>query len=131
MAVLTLAASLALTAGASAQEITVDHAQGQATLTGVPEKVFTFDIATLDTLNAIGVEVDGIPDASLPDGLSAYADILKIGSLFEPDYELVNAEQPDVIDQQRYGHGGDTAQQQEGRENDQQVADDFQRFTRV
>ena len=97
MAVLTLAASLALTAGASAQEITVDHAQGQATLTGVPEKVFTFDIATLDTLNAIGVEVDGIPDASLPDGLSAYADILKIGSLFEPDYELVNAEQPDVI----------------------------------
>ena len=37
----------------------------------------------------------------------------------------------DVIDQQRYGHGGDTAQQQEGRENDQQVADDFQRFTRV
>ncbi|AEQ51170.1 siderophore ABC transporter substrate-binding protein [Pelagibacterium halotolerans] len=96
-AALALAASLALTAGASAQEITVEHAQGETTLPGVPEKVFAFDIATVDTLNAIGVEVDGVPDASFPESLSRYADVMKIGSLFEPDYELVNAEQPDVI----------------------------------
>ncbi|QJR20608.1 siderophore ABC transporter substrate-binding protein [Pelagibacterium halotolerans] len=77
--------------------MTVEHAQGETTLPGVPEKVFAFDIATVDTLNAIGVEVDGVPDASFPESLSRYADVMKIGSLFEPDYELVNAEQPDVI----------------------------------
>lgn len=96
-AALALSASLALTAGASAQELTVSHAQGETTLPGVPEKIFAFDLGTIDTLNAIGVEVDGVPDAAFPDHLSQYADALKVGSLFEPDYELVNAEQPDVI----------------------------------
>lgn len=96
-AVLALAASLALTAGASAQEITAEHAQGETVLPSVPEKIFSFDLGTIDTLNAIGVEVDGVPDASFPEHLSQYRDALKIGSLFEPDYELVNAEQPDVI----------------------------------
>ncbi|MBN15693.1 siderophore ABC transporter substrate-binding protein [Pelagibacterium nitratireducens] len=96
-AALALAASLALTAGASAQEITAQHAQGETVLPGIPEKIFAYDLGTIDTLAAIGVEVDGVPDASFPDHLSQYRDALKIGSLFEPDYELVNAEQPDAI----------------------------------
>jgi iron complex transport system substrate-binding protein len=96
-AALALAASLALTAGASAQEITAEHAQGETVLPGIPEKIFAYDLGTIDTLNAISVEVAGVPDASFPDHLSQYRDAPKIGSLFEPDYELVNAEQPDVI----------------------------------
>ncbi|MCD7060801.1 siderophore ABC transporter substrate-binding protein [Pelagibacterium xiamenense] len=93
------AAALALTAGALAQDITVTHAQGDTTLDGVPEKVFSYDIASVDTLEALGISVDGVPDANFPDHLSAYesGDVLKIGSLFEPDYELVNAEQPDLV----------------------------------
>ncbi|WP_206513245.1 siderophore ABC transporter substrate-binding protein [Pelagibacterium montanilacus] len=82
---------------AFAQDITVEHAQGETTLTGTPAKVFTYDMATLDTLDALGIEVQGIPDANLPNHLQDYADTLKIGSLFEPDYELVAAEQPDVV----------------------------------
>jgi iron complex transport system substrate-binding protein len=56
-----------------------------------PEAVVTFDIATLDTLDAIGAgdAVVGIPDIALPDYLSDYADLPKVGSLFEPDFEAV------------------------------------------
>jgi len=94
-----VAGALALSATAlSAQEITVEHAQGEVTLPGVPEKVFAYDMASIDTLDALGIEVDGVPEANYPDSLSSYAsdDVMKIGSLFEPDYELVNAEQPDL-----------------------------------
>lgn len=93
----TLAATLALTAGAMAQEITVNHAQGETTLPGTPARIFAYDIASIDTLEALGIEVQGVPSANFPSHLAKYADVLKIGSLFEPDYELVNAEQPDLI----------------------------------
>ena len=52
-----------------------------------PSAVITFDIATLDTLHAIGAgdAVIGIPDVVLPDYLAAYSDLPKVGTLFEPD----------------------------------------------
>jgi iron complex transport system substrate-binding protein len=81
------------------QELTVSHAQGETILPAAPHKIFTYDIATLDTLDMLGIEVAGVPAANMPAHLSQYAgdEYLKIGSLFEPDYELVNAEQPDLI----------------------------------
>ncbi|WJL94664.1 siderophore ABC transporter substrate-binding protein [Microbacterium sp. ET2] len=64
-----------------------------------PASVVTFDIATLDTLDAIGAgdAVVGIPDIPLPDYLSAYADLPKVGSLFEPDFEAVAELDPELI----------------------------------
>ena len=64
-----------------------------------PEAVVTFDIATLDTLDAIGAgdAVVGIPDIALPEYLSDYADLPKVGSLFEPDFEAVAELEPDLI----------------------------------
>lgn len=64
-----------------------------------PEAVITFDIATLDTLDAVGHgdAVIGIPDIPLPDYLSEYADLPKVGTLFEPDFEAVNELEPDLI----------------------------------
>ncbi|GAA1916691.1 siderophore ABC transporter substrate-binding protein [Microbacterium aoyamense] len=64
-----------------------------------PTAVVTFDIATLDTLHAIGAgdAVVGIPEIALPDYLSEYADLPKVGTLFEPDYEAVNELEPDLI----------------------------------
>jgi iron complex transport system substrate-binding protein len=64
-----------------------------------PEAVVTFDIATLDTLDAIGAgdSVVGIPDVGLPDYLSQYADLPKVGTLFEPDFEAVAELEPDLI----------------------------------
>ena len=64
-----------------------------------PESVVTFDIATLDTLHAIGAgdTVVGIPEIALPDYLSEYADLPKVGTLFEPDFEAVAELDPELI----------------------------------
>ncbi|MAP62488.1 MAG: iron ABC transporter substrate-binding protein [Microbacterium sp.] len=64
-----------------------------------PDAVVTFDIATLDTLHAIGAgdAVVGIPDTALPEYLAEYADLPKVGSLFEPDFEAVAELDPDLI----------------------------------
>ena len=93
-------AAMALTAGAAlADDIVVKHAQGETTVAQNPAKVVTFDIAALDTLDALGVEIIGLPGSNLPAYLAKYADekYLKLGSLFEPDYEAVAAAAPDLI----------------------------------
>ncbi|MEW9612849.1 siderophore ABC transporter substrate-binding protein [Shinella sp. S4-D37] len=84
---------------ASAADIVIRHKQGEATFAAKPEKVLVFDLASLDTLTALGVEVAGVPGGGKPDYLKSYNDekYLKIGTLFEPDYEAVNAAEPDLI----------------------------------
>ncbi|MCU1566337.1 MAG: periplasmic binding protein [Pseudarthrobacter sp.] len=83
-----------------ASTITVDHAQGSTANVPVnPEKVFTFDLGVLDTLDALGVEPAGVPEAAYPETLAKYSDAkyTKIGSLKEPDFEAVSAGDPDLI----------------------------------
>lgn len=97
-----IAAGAMLLAGmlpATAAEITIKHAQGETKLPEAPQKVITFDISSLDTLDALGVKVIGVPTVKMQDYLSKYAadDYIKVGTLFEPDYEAVNAAQPDLI----------------------------------
>ncbi|WP_182112715.1 MULTISPECIES: siderophore ABC transporter substrate-binding protein [unclassified Actinotalea] len=93
------AADAAVTAQEAPSEVTVTHAQGETTVPVNPETVLTFDLATLDTLSELGVEVDGLPKSNLPGHLAEFDtdDVLDIGTLFEPDYEAVNAAEPDLI----------------------------------
>ncbi|MCX6498491.1 MAG: siderophore ABC transporter substrate-binding protein [Arthrobacter sp.] len=91
------------TVGTAAEKpptITVDHAQG--TTAGVPvnpETVFTFDLGVLDTMDALGIEPDGVPKASYPAALKKYSEerFTRIGSLKEPDFEAISAGAPDLI----------------------------------
>lgn len=64
-----------------------------------PTAVVTFDIATLDTLDAIGAgdAVIGIPDVPLPEYLAEYEDLPTVGTLFEPDFEAVSELEPDLV----------------------------------
>lgn len=89
--------ALAMATGAFAAEITVKHAQGETVLPDTPRKVLTFDLATLDTLDLLGVDVAGVPDFALPEYLAKHKDTPRIGSLFEPDFEAVAAAAPDLI----------------------------------
>jgi len=84
---------------AKAEDVVVQHAQGETTVTANPETVLVFDLASLDTLDALGVEVDGVPTGTKPEHLAKYNsdEFAKIGTLFEPDYEAVNAAEPDLI----------------------------------
>ncbi|GGE48697.1 iron ABC transporter substrate-binding protein [Agaricicola taiwanensis] len=99
LAAAAIIASAALFTPAQAAEIAVKHAQGETTLPDRPVKVVTFDYATLETLDAIGVEVAGVPGSNTPGSLAKYADAkyAKVGTIFEPDYEAVNAAEPDLI----------------------------------
>jgi iron complex transport system substrate-binding protein len=89
----------ALTTGALAQDIKVQHSKGETAIPSNPKKVLAFDLASLDTLTALGVEVSGVPTARYPDYLSKYGSdrFQKMGTLFEPNYEAVNAADPDLI----------------------------------
>lgn len=88
-----------LAAHVSLAEVRVEHAQGVAVLPETPRKVLVFDLATLDTMEAIGVEPTGVPGSNIPDYLAKYRDnrFLKVGSLHEPDLEAVAAAEPDLI----------------------------------
>jgi iron complex transport system substrate-binding protein len=88
---------LAAALPARAETIDVVHAQGTTQVEKAPGTIVTFDLATLDTLTALGVPVAGIPEIKLPAYLDALADTPKLGSLFEPDYEAVAAAAPDLI----------------------------------
>ncbi|MBD9388235.1 siderophore ABC transporter substrate-binding protein [Agrobacterium sp. AGB01] len=83
---------------ANAQDISIKHGQGETVLKGVPQKVLVLDIPSLDTMDALGVEPAGVLASNLPAYLSKYSDAkyLKVGTLFEPDYEAINAAEADL-----------------------------------
>lgn len=81
------------------EEITIKHEYGEVTLKKNPEKAVVFDFGVLDTLDELGVEVAGIPQAVVPEYLKKYAgkEYTNVGSLKEPDFEAIHTLQPDVI----------------------------------
>lgn len=97
-------ASLALLPAASwAQSadagLLVRHSQGETRLAATPRRVAVFDLAALDGLQALGVEVAAVPKARFPAHLQAYeADrYAKVGTLFEPDEAALRSLKPDLI----------------------------------
>jgi iron complex transport system substrate-binding protein len=93
------AAEAAAPAAGGPTEVTVAHAQGETTVPVDPETVVVFDLGVLATLDSLGIEADGVPEAAFPASLAEYGEDshAKVGSLFEPDYEAVNALEPDLI----------------------------------
>ena len=84
---------------AASEKITIEHKYGKVEIDKNPEKVVVFDFGILDTLEELGVEVAGLPQAAIPSYLEKYADekYTNVGSLKEPDFEAIHAMQPDVI----------------------------------
>lgn len=64
-----------------------------------PEKIVVFDLASLDTIGALGGEVAGAPLDSVPDYLRDHLadDAFNAGTLFEADLVGIEAQQPDLI----------------------------------
>jgi iron complex transport system substrate-binding protein len=64
-----------------------------------PERIVAFDMASLDTIGALGGEVAGAPLDSVPDYLEQYLadDAFNAGTLFEADLVEIESQQPDLI----------------------------------
>ena len=64
-----------------------------------PETIVVFDMASLDTIGALGGEVAGAPLDSVPDYLQGHLadDAFNAGTLFEADLVAIEAQQPDLI----------------------------------
>ncbi|MFQ1016250.1 siderophore ABC transporter substrate-binding protein [Gilliamella sp. BG7] len=85
----------------SANTLTIEHAQGKTDVPENPKKVVVFNTATLDIMDALNIPVTALPqsDVHYPTFLSKYArkDYTNVGTLFEPNYEVLSSIQPDVI----------------------------------
>lgn len=85
-------------ASAIVKEIT--HKHGITKIEGTPEKVIVLDYGALDALDALDVDVTGLPKSGK---IPAYLDKFKdekygnVGSVKEPDLEAIHALEPDVI----------------------------------
>ena len=93
-------ATVGTTAAEQPATITVEHAQGSTSGVPVnPKTVYTFDLGVLDTMDALGVEPAGVPEATDPEALKKFSEdrFAKIGSLKEPDFEAISAGAPDLI----------------------------------
>ncbi len=101
--VLPLLSLLIASATASVQaevRLTIEHAHGQTEVKKSPKTVAVLDWSTLDTMAALGIEAQGIPSSTVvPPMLEQYADarFIKVGTLFEPDYEALKNLKPDLI----------------------------------
>lgn len=91
---------LAFSHAAAAATLTIKHSQGETQVEQNPKTVAVLDWSTLDTMAALGVEAQGIPGGNiLPGVLPQYADakFVRIGTLFEPDFEAIKNLKPDLI----------------------------------
>ncbi|MCH2250256.1 MAG: siderophore ABC transporter substrate-binding protein [Cognatishimia sp.] len=81
-----------------AETVTVETYRGPVDVAKNPETVLALDISAVDTLNALGVTIDG----SINKMFVSYLDEVKnsatvVGTIHEPDFEVVASMSPDLI----------------------------------
>lgn len=86
---------ISVTEGPGENELTLVHAQGETVVQKNPETIVAYDVAAIETIEYLGGTLAGIPELTQGDVFESDAEI--VGSLFEPDYEAVNALAPDLI----------------------------------
>ncbi|HLR71868.1 MAG TPA: siderophore ABC transporter substrate-binding protein [Pseudogracilibacillus sp.] len=81
------------------ETVTVEHELGTTEVKKNPEKTVVFDFGVLDTLDALEVDVAGLPQQLIPSYLEKYEsdDYVNVGSLKEPDFEAIAEINPDLI----------------------------------
>ena len=90
-------------AGSAAAEVPagsvkVQTAHGEAVVPQNPERVAVYDLGAVDTLSKLGVKIGASVDAQRLAYLDApLKDAVKAGTLFEPNYEALNAYNPQLI----------------------------------
>ena len=82
----------------SASSVKVQTAHGEAVVPQNPERVAVYDLGAVDTLSKLGVKIGASVDSQNLAYLEApLKDAVKAGTLFEPNYEALNAYNPQLI----------------------------------
>lgn len=98
MKALIWAVALAMPGVVCADEVAIGTATGEMRVAEMPKPVVVFDLAAIDTLDALGVRIDGAPDITPPAYLAdAMRDVPTVGTLFEPDFEALASLAPQLI----------------------------------
>lgn len=83
---------------APARTLDIKTAAGQVEVRSTPKKIAVFDIAAIDTLDALGVKIDGVPEnLYLPQLEALKTRAEPVGSIFEPNLEALSALAPELI----------------------------------
>jgi iron complex transport system substrate-binding protein len=83
---------------AFAEDVTIITATGEVTLPAAPATIAVLDIAAIDTLTALGIVPQGVPDNLYVPYLADLAGTATVvGTLFEPDLEALATLSPDLI----------------------------------
>lgn len=90
-----LLSALSLSCSAFAFDLT--HSEGKLHLDNTPKTIASYDLSVLDSLEALSVEVQGVPQSLYVGQLAKFADLPKIGTLFEPDYDALAQLKPELI----------------------------------
>lgn len=83
----------------AAATVDVRHAKGQAAAPTRPHRMAVYDLGALDALQALGITPKAVPSANYPSYLHALAQpqVLKAGSLFQPDWDVLSRLRPDLV----------------------------------
>ncbi|MCF7520547.1 siderophore ABC transporter substrate-binding protein [Neisseria sp. ZJ106] len=85
-------------ASAAVQSLTVNTTRGEATVPQNPQRIAVYDLGMLDTLNKLGVPTGmSVNQNRLPYLAEYLKNAQPAGTLFEPDYEALNAYKPQLI----------------------------------
>lgn len=85
---------------AQAANVTIEHQMGKTTLEQNPQRVVVIGIGPLDAIDYFGINPVAVSKvAELPGYLAKYQgeEYAPAGSLFEPDFERIYMQKPDVI----------------------------------
>lgn len=83
-----------------AANVTIEHQMGKTTLQQNPQRVVVIGVGPLDAVDYFGINPVAVSKvAELPDYLAKYRgdDYAPAGSLFEPDFERIFMQKPDLI----------------------------------
>ncbi len=83
---------------AMAADITIQTAQGEATVPQAPERIAVLDLGAIDTLKALGITPAAVPDNLYLDYLKDFApEAARVGTVLEPNLEALAGAGPDLI----------------------------------
>ncbi|WP_338809426.1 siderophore ABC transporter substrate-binding protein [Neisseria leonii] len=91
-------ADTAASAAANPDLVRIATARGEAAVPLLPERIAVYDLGMLDTLQKLGIKPGASLDTVSLDYLKpAIENAQKAGTLFEPNYEVLNAYKPQLI----------------------------------